>query len=157
MDLPDPGRIIDRGRLTLRNKKTKTTRPYLVYLSGRQTEVVLSLITVHDIENITMECNYIAWGICIYIPYIKNPEYWHINIIQYIYPYIKPPEYWHNINIIQYIYPYIKPPEYWHNFNIIQSHTYTRKLNTNNILSHIDSTAQNVLFQMYIDTNLSWH
>ena len=52
--------------------KTKTTRPYLVYLSDRQTDVVLSLITVHDKENITMECNYIALGICIYIPYNNN-------------------------------------------------------------------------------------
>ena len=53
MDLPDPGRIIDRVRLRLRNKKTKTARPYLVYLSDRLTEVVLSLITVRDIGNIT--------------------------------------------------------------------------------------------------------
>ena len=49
MDLSDPGRIIDRGRLRLRNTKTKTTRRYLVYLSDRQAEVVLSLITIHDI------------------------------------------------------------------------------------------------------------
>ena len=36
MDLPDLSRIIDRARLRLRNKKTKTTRPYLVYLFDGQ-------------------------------------------------------------------------------------------------------------------------
>ena len=89
MDLPDPSRIIDRSHLRLRNKKRKTVRPYLVHLSGRQTEVVLSLITVRDIENIT-ECNYIALGIYAFI--------YHIYIYIYIYIHTHTPLY-KNLNI----------------------------------------------------------